>query len=80
MGEALSISFSRVRQVRSSGDPLIELLTFLFSLGKSGTRATVYRFCKAILPRVECSYTAALPSSGWDNEAASDVAAATPSR
>jgi len=28
MGEALSISFSRISPVRSSGDPLIELLTF----------------------------------------------------
>jgi hypothetical protein len=30
MGEALSISFSRDRLVRSSGDPLIELLTYIF--------------------------------------------------
>jgi hypothetical protein len=30
MGEALSSSSSRHRQVRSSGDPLIELLTFIF--------------------------------------------------
>jgi len=28
MGEALSISFSRDRQVRGSGDPLIEPLTY----------------------------------------------------